>query len=113
MRQTGLEWGMHHKRHPQSPLKNLKLSAAGIALWAALTIPMEAALLIDEGFNYGGSDVALNAVNGSATGLAGTTYSGSGAYDATGLTFGSLVTSGGSAFLSASGTNRTGRRQLD
>lgn len=65
-----------------------------------------------EGFDYGGTNVALNTIGGSATGLTGS-YTGAGNYVSTGLTFGSLETTGGSANLIAGSSNQTARRQLD
>lgn len=89
----------------------LPLHALGVSavLLAASFVPSQAALLVYEGFNYT-TGSALNTItpNASTTGLDKTTaYGGSGVANYTvqsGLTFGSLTTTGGSISSAASVT---------
>lgn len=84
--------------------KRILLTSSVLAgfLGLSTTSPTEAALLMYEGFSYGSSNnVALNTLSGSALGLDGSAYAGSGTvqYQSSGLTFGDLETDGGRANL--------------
>ncbi len=93
---------------PYTP--KLVLAVACLMLTLAAS---HAAIVIQESFDYGGSDGSLNGLGSAGSGWSGswstgtTTYTGSPSfnedYRSAGLTFSSLAVSGGSAFLSANG----------
>jgi hypothetical protein len=86
------------------------------SLWLAVATPAGAELVLYEPFSYGTSDLALGAVDGSALGLDGTTYSTAGTvkYLAAGLSFGDLSVGGGTARIEYhSSEARNATRGLD
>jgi hypothetical protein len=89
----------------------------GLAGWVGIVLApqAQAALLLYEGFDYGSSPARLNAVSGAALGLDGSGYTGADnvQYQSAGLTFGSLVTSGGKANLGYNGSAFYATRGLD
>lgn len=103
-----LNCGMHLKINP---LRIFTVSATSLLAVLTAPSPCQGALILYEGFDYGGSNVALNTISGAATGLTGS-YAGSGNYNSTGLTFSNLETTGGRASFGNTGSITSGYRQL-
>lgn len=95
-----------------APRTLLAISATSLLLLLHSS-PSQAALVLYEGFDYGGSNILLQNVNGTPLGLAGGGYNHTtGNYLASGLTFSNLQVSGGLASVSATSSWRVPSKQL-